>query len=177
MTLGWWVKVIKDVPCSFWSYCTHHDMLTTEDWNHPTYGEAIVIWSSERKDVLMYHTQRSPRHNKMLAASLELCLLAGYEHGHLIINMICKMCQCYHPQQPHQLLQLTPIPQHLWQTLLTDLLHFNGQKWLVTNTFYSKMPIVWWISHCNVTQQKKYWSWKNSAEHGVLDSVKSDGGP
>ena len=51
----------------------------------------------------------------------------------------CQTCQCHHPQEPRQPLQLTPAPECRWQHIGADFFTFDGFEYLVIIDYYTKM--------------------------------------
>ena len=94
------------------------------EWNHPLWRSHCCSIIKESRCCLC-HTQRSPRHHKMSAVSLELCPLVVYEHGYSTIHWGLYNVPMALPQQFAQPLQLTPTPGCSWQIVLTGLFHFD----------------------------------------------------
>ena len=82
----------------------------------------------------------------------------------------CPTCQCHCAQEPQQLLQPTPAPEHPWQLLGAEYFHCEGPEYLVVNDYYSKMPIIIGIhaSQCNASKTISGLK-ELFAEHGIPD--------
>ena len=89
----------------------------------------------------------------------------------------CSICQEHQRSQASEPLSPHDIPQRPWQTLGTDLFHFEGSEYLIVADYYSKFPIVRKINGHTmsaniITLLKQIFS-----EQGIPTKVVSDNGP
>jgi transposase InsO family protein len=89
----------------------------------------------------------------------------------------CSTCQEYRRTQTKETLLPHEIPTRPWQTLGTDLFHFNGDNYLIVADYYTKFPVVRQMpSRC--TSQSVVKALKQIfGEYGTPDVVISDNGP
>ena len=90
----------------------------------------------------------------------------------------CPTCQCHHLQEPQQLLQPTPAPEHPWHLLGADYFHLDGSEYLVTTDYCSKIPIIRRIlvSQCNASKTISVLK-ELFREHCIPEVLCTDNGP
>ena len=70
----------------------------------------------------------------------------------------------------------TPLPQHPWERVGTDLFELNGKHYIVVADYYSRYPEVIRLTSTTsasiITAMKSVFSW-----HGIPHTVVSDNGP
>ena len=87
-------------------------------------------------------------------------------------------CQCHCLQEPRQPLKPTLAPEHPWQHLGADFMHFDGNEYLIIIDYYSKMPFVHKIPSSQYNGTKMISTLKELfTEHGIPESHCSDNGP
>ena len=87
------------------------------------------------------------------------------------------MYQQYQKRQPAEPLIPHDIPQRPWQTVGTDMFHYNNAEYLIVADYYSKYPFIRKVTgQCTsatvVSLTKQIFS-----EHGIPTKVISDNGP
>ena len=89
----------------------------------------------------------------------------------------CPTWQCHCPQEPRQLLKLTPAPECPWQHLVADFMTFDGSEYLAVADYYSRMPIARKMptSQCNAAKTISMLK-ELFAKHGIPESLNTDNG-
>ena len=177
MILLGWPEDIHDVPMDLCPYHHTRDDLTVED-GIILCGEALIIPPLERNKVLQSIHEGHQGISKCQYHSHQCVYWPGINWDIKCIIDACTTCQHHCPQGPQQLLKPSLAPEHPWQHLGADIMHFDGNEYLIIIDYYSKMPFVCRIppSQCNAAMTTSTLK-ELFAEHGIPESLCSDNGP
>lgn len=89
----------------------------------------------------------------------------------------CNECRI-HANKQFEPLRPTATPDRPWQMLGTDLLHFQGQTYLLVIDYYSRYPELALLGTCDFSSKKVIMLLKSMfSRHGIPEIVLSDNGP
>ena len=171
-----WPEKQKDLPTSLRSYWSYRDELSVEN-GIIMKGERVLI-PQEVKEIILkqLHVGHQGIEKTKLRAK-ESVFWCGINKD--IENLVkeCSICQEHQPSQTCETLMPHDIPCKPWDTVGTDLFHYNGSEYLIVVDYYSKFPIVkklptHYTSGVVISVLKQIFS-----EYGIPNKVMSDNGP
>ena len=174
----WSIPFIKEVPSEIQPFWTFHKEQTTED-GLILKGTRIVIPSKKQDDILkLIHKGH---------LGLTKCKLHAKETVHwpglneqleqLILN--CQLCLKYSQSKCKQPSDMTfghEIPIYPWTKLATDILHYEGESYLLVVDNTSQFPIVCKLNSMAAQHVINHFKLIFS-EYGWPDTLVSDNGP
>lgn len=140
-------------------------------------GHQIVIPTNFRNEVLskIHYNHLGIEKSIIYAKQFVFWPLMNQDIENLVSN--CTTCLTYQNQNQKETIINRNLPQRPWETVASDLFHFDGRDYLLVVDYYSKYPEVIHLKN-NTTSENVIVQLKSVfARHGKPDNFLSDNGP
>ena len=170
-----WPEKRRSVKPPLRHYWSMRDLLSVED-DLVLMSERIVIPPSMQQSILenIHAGHQGVTKSQLLAKSVVYWPALNRNIEQFVQS--CETCQNALPSQPHEPLMQHDIPERAWQTVGTDLFHWNNSDYLLIVDYYSKFPYVKKLTTTTsiavATMTKHVFS-----ECGIPQRIVSDNGP
>ena len=170
-----WPDKRRNVRANLRHYWPMRDLLSTED-DLIIMSERIVIPSTMQQSILedIHAGHQGVTKSQLLAKSVVYWPDINRNIEEFVQS--CETCQNALPSQPHEPLMQHDIPERAWQTVGTDLFHWDDSDYLLIVDYYSKFPYIKKLSTTTSTAVvimiKQLFS-----ECGIPQRIVSDNGP
>lgn len=174
--LSGWPDDRRKIPVPIRTFWSFRDELSVEN-GLIMKGERVVIPQSMQAEIL---TQLHFGHQGTTKCQLRAKTCVYWVNINQDIEKLvaqCPACQVHQPSQPSETLQPHEIPTRPWQTLGTDLFHFDSHEYLVLADYYTKFPVVRRIHGPCTTSAIVATVKQILSEYGRPDRIRSDNGP
>ncbi|XP_038073055.1 uncharacterized protein K02A2.6-like [Patiria miniata] len=171
-----WPEDPKDLPKCIRHYWSCRDELSVDN-GLVVKGDRIIIPESMQQETLAKIHAGHQGVNKCQLRAKVCVYWPGINKDIEQLVGKCVVCQTHQRKQSHEPLLPHEIPQRPWQTVGTDLFHFDNADYLIIADYYSKATFVRRVSgQCSsaavITLTKQIFS-----EQGIPTKVISDNGP
>jgi transposase InsO family protein len=140
-------------------------------------GERIMIPEPMRKETLQKIHAGHQGVNKCQLRAKSCVYWPGINKEIEQLVNKCEVCQNNQRSQTSEPLQSHDIPQRPWETVGTDLFHFDGAEYLIIADYYSKFPIIRKINGHSTSAAIVKLTKQIFSEQGIPAKVVSDNGP
>ena len=136
-----WPPYRKQCPQELWEFWNFRCDLTLED-GLVLKGSRIVIPASMRNQVLQAIHLGHQGENKCILRARESVFWPGISTDIRQMVKNCDLCNKHQPAQPKLPIMQPDLPTRPWEKLGTDILEFNGKKYLMVVDYYSRFPVI-----------------------------------
>ena len=175
-----WPDSIKDLP----EWLKKSDHIGPTQTNSPwkmafmaSYSKVRVIIPNSQKQTILdqiHYAHQGVKKTKLRARDSVYWNQINQDIEKLVKS--CPICQEHQPSQQKETLRPHEIPQHPWEVLGTDLLHFQGAEYLLVADHYSKYFVVHKLEQ-NTSSSTVIALKQILAEHGIPLKIISDNDP
>ena len=169
---------IKEVSSELQWYWTFREELTMKD-ELVLKGTRIVISNKKHESILKLNHESHLGLNNCKLCTMETVYWPGLNDQleKLILN--CELCLKYSQakcNQPPNMALGHEIPVHSWTKLATDIIHFEGESYLLVVDYTGRFPIVCKLNSMTAQHLASHFTLIFS-EYGWPDTLVSDNGP
>ena len=169
-----WPDTIREVPSALKPYWPYRDELSVED-GLVMKSDRVVVPKSMQKGVLetIHSAHQGIEKCKLRARTCVFWCNINKDIEALISR--CPICQEHQKSQQHETLMPHEIPTRPWQTVGTDIFHYNSDDFLIMCDYYSKFPFIKKLAKMD-SQTVVDCTKSVFAEQGIPERVISDDG-
>ena len=169
-----WPDTIREVPSALKPYWPYRDELSVED-GLVMKSDRVVVPKSMQKGVLetIHSAHQGIEKCKLRARTCVFWCNINKDIEALISR--CPICQEHQKSQQHETLMPHEIPTRPWQTVGTDIFHYNSDDFLIMCDYYSKFPFIKKLAKMD-SQTVVDCTKSVFAEQGIPERVISDNG-